>query len=49
LGSRIAGGINGDIATGAVTLNAVRSIPEVGPGLKTMADLPAPSWFAAWR
>jgi 2,4-diaminopentanoate dehydrogenase len=45
--SRIAGGINGDLATCAVTLNAVRSILEVGPGLKTMVDLPTPSWFAA--
>jgi len=44
--SRIAGGINGDIATCAVTLNAARAILEVSPGLKTMADLPAPSWFA---
>ncbi len=44
--SRIAGGINGDIATCAVTLNAVRSILTVAPGLKTMADLPTPSWFA---
>ncbi len=43
--SRIAGGINGDIATCAVTLNVVRSILKVGPGLKTMADLPDPSWF----
>jgi hypothetical protein len=43
--SRIAGGINGDIATCAVTLNVVRSILEVAPGLKTMADLPVPSWF----
>ncbi len=43
--SRIAGGINGDIATCAVTLNVVRSIQEVAPGLKTMADLPVPSWF----
>jgi 4-hydroxy-tetrahydrodipicolinate reductase len=45
--SRIAGGINGDLATCAVTLNAVRSILEVSPGLKTMADLPVPSWFTA--
>jgi 4-hydroxy-tetrahydrodipicolinate reductase len=45
--SRIAGGINGDLATCAVTLNAVRSILKAGPGLKTMADLPVPSWFAA--
>ncbi len=43
--SKIAGGINGDIATCAVTLNAARSILNAGPGLKTMADLPAPSWF----
>ena len=43
--SRIAGGINGDIATCAVTLNVVRSILQAGPGLKTMADLPALSWF----
>jgi 4-hydroxy-tetrahydrodipicolinate reductase len=45
ISSRIAGGVNGDIATCAVTLNAVRSILEVGPGLKTMADLPGLSWF----
>lgn len=44
--SKIAGGINGDIATCAVTLNTVRSILNAGPGLKTMADLPAPAWFA---
>jgi 4-hydroxy-tetrahydrodipicolinate reductase len=43
--SKIAGGINGDIATCAVTLNTVRSILNAGPGLRTMADLPAPSWF----
>ena len=43
--SRIAGGINGDLATCAVTLNAVRSILAVTPGLKSMADLPTPSWF----
>jgi hypothetical protein len=45
--SRIAGGINGDLATCAVTLNVVRAILEVSPGLKTMAELPTPSWFAA--
>jgi len=43
--SRIAGGINGDIATCAVTLNTVRSMTAATPGLRTMADLPAPSWF----
>ncbi|UCD48669.1 MAG: hypothetical protein JSW27_14180 [Phycisphaerales bacterium] len=45
--SRIDGGIHGDVATCAVTLNTARSILGVGPGLKTMADLPATSWFAA--
>jgi 2,4-diaminopentanoate dehydrogenase len=49
ISSRIAGGINGDLATCAVTLNVVRSILQVGPGLKTMADLPVPSWFAPSR
>ena len=44
--SRIDGGIHGDIATCAVTLNTVRSILQASPGLKTMADLPATSWFA---
>lgn len=44
--SRINGGIHGDTATCAVTLNTVRSILSATPGLKTMADLPATSWFA---
>jgi 4-hydroxy-tetrahydrodipicolinate reductase len=45
--SRIDGGIHGDIATCAVTLNTVRSVLVATPGLKTMADLPATSWFVA--
>jgi hypothetical protein len=47
--SRIAGGINGDVATCAVTLNAVRAILKADPGLKTMADLQTPSWFTLDR
>jgi 4-hydroxy-tetrahydrodipicolinate reductase len=38
--SRIAGGVNGDIATCAITLNTVRSVLEADPGLKTMAQIP---------
>jgi len=38
--SRITGGINGDIATCAITLNAVRSVLQASPGLRTMADIP---------
>lgn len=39
--SRIDGGVNGDIATCAIVLNAVRSTLAAGPGLKTMLDVPA--------
>lgn len=39
--SRIVGGVNGDVATCAVTLNAVKLVLDAEPGLKTMADLPA--------
>ena len=38
--SRITGGVNGDIATCAITLNAVRSVLQASPGLRTMADIP---------
>ena len=43
--SRIAGGVNGDIATCAITLNAVRSVLAASPGLKTMADIPPIAFF----
>jgi 4-hydroxy-tetrahydrodipicolinate reductase len=43
--SRIAGGVNGDIATCAITLNAVRSILQAGPGLKTMGQIPPIAFF----
>jgi len=38
--SKIAGGVNGDIATCAIALNAVRSVLGASPGLKTMAQIP---------
>jgi len=43
--SAIPGGVNGDIATCAIIINAIRSIEKVGPGLKTMLDLPVPTYF----
>jgi 4-hydroxy-tetrahydrodipicolinate reductase len=43
--SRIAGGVNGDIATCAITLNAVRSVLQATPGLKTMGDVPLVAFF----
>ncbi len=38
--SRIMQGINGDIATCAIILNACKSILKAQPGLRTMADMP---------
>jgi hypothetical protein len=38
--SRIKGGVNGDIATCAITLNAAHSVMAAQPGLQTMADVP---------
>ena len=43
--SVIPDGINGDIATCAITVNAIRSISAIGPGLKTMLDLPVLGYF----
>lgn len=43
--SRIQGGVNGDIATCAIVLNAIPRVMEATPGLKTMMDI-APVSFA---
>ncbi len=43
--STIAGGINGDIATCAIIVNAIMAIMNVSPGLKTMTDIPVVSFF----
>jgi outer membrane protein assembly factor BamB len=39
------GRINGDVATCAITINAVKQIISAAPGLKTMADIPLISYF----
>jgi 4-hydroxy-tetrahydrodipicolinate reductase len=44
--STIAGGINGDVATCAIVLNAIRPMLRAGPGLKTMVDIPVVAWYA---
>lgn len=43
--SRIPGGVNGDIATCAIVLNAIPQVLRVAPGLHTMTDIPAASFF----
>ncbi len=45
--SRIPGGINGDTATCAITLNTIPAILKTTPGLKTMADIPPLAFFGA--
>lgn len=45
LTSRIEGGVNGDIATCAITVNAARAVLKAKPGLNTMLDLPVPGSF----
>ncbi|HLF62911.1 MAG TPA: hypothetical protein VI603_04140 [Saprospiraceae bacterium] len=38
--SKIDGGVNGDVATCAITLNAIASVIHALPGLRSMADVP---------
>ncbi|MEM7105808.1 MAG: dihydrodipicolinate reductase [Bacteroidota bacterium] len=42
--SRIEGGVNGDIATCAITINTIPALLKSGPGLKTMAEIPTVSF-----
>jgi len=43
--SVVDGGINGDIATCAITVNAVRAVLRARSGLNTMLDIPVPGLF----
>ncbi|MTI21959.1 dihydrodipicolinate reductase [Fulvivirga sp. RKSG066] len=45
--SKIEGGVNGDVATCAIAINATKSILKAQPGLRTMADIPMPSYFTS--
>lgn len=44
--SRIGGGVNGDVATCAIAVNAVAQIVHAKAGLRTMADIPMVSFFS---
>jgi 2,4-diaminopentanoate dehydrogenase len=46
---KIAGGIQGDIATASITVNSIPKILDVAPGLHTMRDMPLPSFFGGNR
>ena len=41
------GGIHGDIATASMTVNSIPRVIAAAPGLRTMRDMPLPSFFAA--
>jgi hypothetical protein len=47
--STIPGGVHGDVATCAITLNAIDQLLRGRPGLRTMADLPPVSYFLSER
>lgn len=44
--TEIDGGLNGDTATCAITVNAIRSVIACTPGLKTMLDVPVPAFYS---
>lgn len=44
--STIDGGVNGDIATSAIVVNAIRAIGRSTSGLRTMLDITAPAYFS---
>ena len=46
LRSTIEGGINGDIATCAITVNAIANVVGAQPGLRTMADIAPVSFYS---
>lgn len=43
--SEIAGGVNGDIATCAMVVNAIPRVVQAAAGLKTMPEIAAVSWY----
>ena len=43
--SEIDGGINGDIATCAITINSIKSVLRASAGLHTMADIGVPGYI----
>jgi hypothetical protein len=42
---KITGGVHGDIATAAITVNSIPKVLKASPGLHTMRDLELPSFF----
>lgn len=45
LHSKIAGGVHGDVATASITVNSIPKVIGAEPGLRTMRDMPIPSFY----
>jgi len=45
LSLRMLGGIHGNVATASIVINAIPKVLAAKPGLRTMRDLPLPSFF----
>src|SRR4051812_43670489 len=45
--SKVVGGIHGDVATASITVNSIPHVLTAAPGLRSMRDMPLPSYFAA--
>lgn len=43
--SKIAGGVHGDVATASITVNSIPRVLGAAPGLRTMRDMPLPSYY----
>jgi 4-hydroxy-tetrahydrodipicolinate reductase len=43
---KIAGGLQGDVATASIVVNTIPKVLAVSPGLHTMRDMPLPSYYA---
>ena len=46
IASTIAGGVHGDIATAAITVNSIPAVLGAAPGFRTMRDMRLPSFFS---
>jgi hypothetical protein len=42
---KIAGGVHGDVATASIVVNSIPKVLAARPGLRTMRDLPIPSYY----
>jgi 4-hydroxy-tetrahydrodipicolinate reductase len=47
LSMKFSGGIHGDIATASMVVNSIPKVLAASPGLRTMRDLPIPSFFGS--